>query len=345
MAGRRRRDDGAYDVDEVLDGLYTTPPSGFLARREELAMAARTAGRGAEARRIHEARRPTLAAWAANLLLRAQPEESHRFLELGEALRKAHQDLDPAGIKELSAQRRRIVAALTRQTADLALDAGQRLSDAVLNDVSATLQAVLADPDAADRWATGRLDSALVPPSGFPSGPAPEGAVRSGPSSSGESAVRTGTPRPARTDELAPLRRERLTRARRTAEAAARRRDERRARHADAEAAVEQARDHHGRARREADEAEERVRQAREALPAAQRALRTAEEALQAAEEELREAQESVPQVRKALRSAAGEEKRAEERARTAADALSRAEQEARRAAREAERLEPSAEE
>ncbi|MEU1518713.1 hypothetical protein ABZ490_42355 [Streptomyces sp. NPDC005811] len=314
MAGRRGRGGEATEdveaVEAVLDGLYTTPPSGFVARREELAMAARTAGRTADARRIHGARRPTLAAWAANLLLRSRPEESHRFLELGQALRRAHRDLDPAAVRELSDQRRRIVAALTRRTADLALDAGQRLSAAVLTEVTATLQAVLADADAADRWATGRLDSALVPPSGFPAGAAPEAAVRHGPPHSRRTDPRrTHSPRTdsPRADELARRRRERLDRARAAADAAARERDERRAEHTDAEAAVQRARDDHGRARREAEDAEEALRRAQEAL-----------------------------------RSAAEDERRAEERYRATGDALARAERDARRADREAERLTPA---
>ncbi|WP_460062763.1 hypothetical protein [Streptomyces sp. YKOK-I1] len=271
MAGRRGHEGGTEDVEALLDGLYTTPPSGFVARREELALAARTAGRTEDARRIHGARRPTLAAWAANLLLRSRPEESRRFLELGQALRRAHRDLDPAAVRELSDQRRRIVAALTRRTADLALDAGQRLSAAVLTEVTATLQAVLADADAADRWATGHLDSALVPPSGFPARAAPERAVHRNPPHPPRTA-------PPRTDELARRRRERLARARAVADATARERDERRAEHTDAEAAVQRARDHHGRARREAEDAEEALRRAREALRSAAEEERRAEE-------------------------------------------------------------------
>ncbi|NEB19294.1 hypothetical protein G3I46_22785, partial [Streptomyces coelicoflavus] len=143
------RDAEAEAVERVLDELYGTPPSAFVARREERAAAARTDGRKEDARRIHAARRPTLAAWAANLLARSRPEETRRFLELGQALREAHRTLDAAGLKELSAQRRRIVAALSRQAAQLAGEAGQRLSQAAQREVESTLRAVLADPDAA----------------------------------------------------------------------------------------------------------------------------------------------------------------------------------------------------
>ncbi|MFF4658450.1 hypothetical protein [Streptomyces sp. NPDC001381] len=295
---------GTDDVEAVLDGLFTTPPSDFVARREQLAAAARTAGRDEDARRIHAARRPTLAAWAANLLLRSRPRESGQFLELGQALRKAHRELDPAAVRELSTQRRQIVAALSRQAAELALDAGHRLSDAVQNEVTATLQAVLADPDAADQWATGRLDGALTPPSDFPSGLAPRSAARRVPPRSSAPAPPA---RPAQNDELARRRREhreRLAQARRTAEAATRELHDRRAEHATAEGSAERAREARERAQQEVDEAEQRLRRTREALRAATR-----------------------------------DERQAEEDHRTAAEALARAERDARQAGREVERL------
>ncbi|MEU6657178.1 hypothetical protein ABZ904_49910 [Streptomyces sp. NPDC046900] len=61
-------------MEAALDELYTTPPPDFVSRREELAATAKAAGRVEDARRIHGARRPTRAAWAANLLLRSQPQ-------------------------------------------------------------------------------------------------------------------------------------------------------------------------------------------------------------------------------------------------------------------------------
>ncbi|NEC27281.1 hypothetical protein G3I20_12090, partial [Streptomyces sp. SID8111] len=107
-------------------------------------------------KRLRAARRPPLAAWAANLLRRSRPEEAERFLELGQALREAYTGLDAGGMKELSAQRRRLVGQLSRQAAGLAREAGHPLSDAVQRDVETTLDAVLTDPEAADAWATGR---------------------------------------------------------------------------------------------------------------------------------------------------------------------------------------------
>ncbi|MER6562248.1 hypothetical protein ABT300_31825, partial [Streptomyces sp. NPDC001027] len=226
--------DGADGVEQVLDALYTTPPSDFVTRREQEALAARSEGRADDARRIRAARRPTQAAWAANLLVRALPQESRRFLELGQALREAYRTLDADGVKELSEQRRGIVSALSRQAAELAHEAGHRLSDGVRQDVDATLRAVLADQDAADRWAAGRLESALTPPADFPAHSAHSagtvGTATGGRTGrAGAKAARAETPRPSsrsrRQDELGERRRrrqEQLEAARRRAAAAPR---------------------------------------------------------------------------------------------------------------------------
>ncbi|MDT0615829.1 hypothetical protein [Streptomyces lancefieldiae] len=309
--GHRRKtgDPHTEPVESVLDELYTTPPDDFVARREEHAAAARTSGRKEDARRIHAARRPTLAAWAANLLPHSRPEETRRFLELGQALREAHRTLDAAGLRELSAQRRRIVSALSGQAARLAREAGHHLSEAAQREVESTLRAVLADPDSADQWAGGRLTGSLTPPSEFPSGTAPAGPVprkRSPrPDSPGPS---TGT----RTrDELAERRRLRqveLARAEQVAEEASRKLSDRRAEQADAEASLRRANDEHDRARAELSAAEQRLREAHERLDLAERGRREAEEG-----------------------------------GRAAAEALARAERQARAAAREVDRLAPRA--
>ncbi|PAZ10012.1 hypothetical protein CLM62_43400 [Streptomyces sp. SA15] len=290
-------------MDAVLDELYATPPPAFVSRREELAAEARTAGRVEDARRIHAARRPTLAAWAANLLLRSRPDESEQFLQLGRALREAYRTLDAGGIKELSEQRRRIVSGLSRQAAQLAREAGHRLSDMAQQDVESTLRAVLADQDAADRWATGRLENALTPPSAFASGTA----ATAGPP---HKPPRPAPPPPSRTqakDELAERRRQKqqqLDQARREAKAAQQRLRDRRAEQADADTSLRRAREGYDQARQQVSAAEQQLRQAREAL--------------QRADQEQREA---------------------EKRRHTAADALARAEQAAHEAAQEVKRL------
>ncbi|SOF02432.1 hypothetical protein SAMN05446589_9584 [Streptomyces sp. OV198] len=291
------------DVEAVLDELYTTPPSDFVDRREELAAAAKAAGHADDARRIHAARRPTLAAWAANLLLRSQPQESQRFLELGQALREAYRTLDAAGITELSEQRRTIVAALSRQAAQLAREAGHRLSDPVQQDVESTLRAVLTDPGAADRWAGGRLEGALTPPSDLPGTALPTGA----PQKPSRETAPEPSERTRAKDELAERRRqreERLDHARGAAEEAAQRLHDACTEQADAEAARQRARDRHDQAQQQLSAAEQQLQQAREEL-----------------------------------QRAGQEQQEAEERSHAAADAHARAQHDAREAEQEVKRL------
>jgi hypothetical protein len=295
------RGGGEPDVEAALDELYTTPPSGFVARRETLALAARTAGRVDDARRIRAARRPTLAAWAANLLLRSEPEESRQFLELGQALREAYDALDAESLKALSAQRRRVVSALSRQAAQLARDAGQRLSEPVQQDLEATLRAVLADPDAADQWAAGRLVGALTPPSEFRPDSAPA-ADRPGTRSSPAPSPRARTAK----DDLSERRRarqEQLARAREAADAAQQRLREERARQADIDAELQRTRERTEEARRRMSAVEEQLRQAREECRRAENEQREAEEHGRSAADALtraeRAAHETAQQVRR----------------------------------------------
>ncbi|MGW6554065.1 hypothetical protein ACWGBV_27815, partial [Streptomyces sp. NPDC055051] len=159
------------DVDEVTGALYGLRPSDFTAARDAYAAEARRADDPAAAKAIAALRRPPLGVWAANLLARERPEEAERFLALGEALREAHRTLDGDRLREASRQQHRLVAALVRTTAELAEQAGQPASDAVLADVERVLHAVLALPDVAGPWARGRLTAMPEAAVGFPAVP------------------------------------------------------------------------------------------------------------------------------------------------------------------------------
>ncbi|MFI9470250.1 hypothetical protein ACIHBQ_22645 [Streptomyces sp. NPDC052492] len=305
-----RREDGRAgpvdDVEAVLDELYALPPSDFVARREERAAAARTGRRAEDARRIHAARRPTLAAWAANLLRRSRPDEARQFLELGQALREAYATLDPSGLKELSAQRRRIVSELSRQAAQLARTAGHPLSDTVQRDVETTLRAVLADPEAAAVWDAGRVESVLTPPSEFGAEAVAAVPVRRDPA-------------PTRTSRAEPP-----AARRRKDEAAERRRAEREERAARAEARA----------------AEARLAERRDARAEAGVALERAGEREREAGERVAAVEEQLTQARTELERTRAELDEARERDSAAAEELAGAEQAAADAARRAERAE-----
>lgn len=145
------------DVEQIAAELYGMKPSEFIAARDAYAAQARQAGDKQTARRITELRRPTLAAWAANLIARNDPDETERFLRLGQALREAHRTLDPARLRELSHQQHQVITTLARNAVTLAEEAGQPVTEGVHQEVERTLRAVLADPATAEGWAAGCL--------------------------------------------------------------------------------------------------------------------------------------------------------------------------------------------
>jgi hypothetical protein len=164
--GTRKAVDGAGVVDEdtVLDELYGRTPDEFTAARDERARQAREAGDRDAAARIGALRRPVLAAWLANLLVRAHREEIDAFLELGAAMRSAQANLHGPELRELSGRRRRVIDALQRQARALAAEHGHPgIGEDALRDLQDTLAAALADPDAASALAGGRLSRPLHP--------------------------------------------------------------------------------------------------------------------------------------------------------------------------------------
>ena len=82
-------------------------------------------------------------------------------MELGQSLREAQRALDGDRLRDLSAQRRRLVAALTQEAQRLAAQAGQTVSAQVEREVQDTLEAALADQGMADAVRSGRLTKAL----------------------------------------------------------------------------------------------------------------------------------------------------------------------------------------
>jgi hypothetical protein len=149
------------DLDAAADELYGLVPDRFTARRTELATEARSAGEADLAKEIGKLRRPTVVAWIVNALVRTHPGEIDRLLGLGDELRAAQRDLAGDAMRELSAQRRTVVADLVGRARSEAAGAGHRAGDGTLRDVQATLDAALADRNAGAAVRSGRLITAL----------------------------------------------------------------------------------------------------------------------------------------------------------------------------------------
>jgi len=149
------------NLEQVADELYALAPAAFTADRDEQAGRARAAGDAGLAGEIKKLRRPTVSAWLVNLLAREDSGQVDDLLELGRSLREAQQALDGDRLRELSAERRRLVAALTQEVQRLAADAGQAVSAQVEREVQDTLEAALADQGMADAVRSGRLTKPL----------------------------------------------------------------------------------------------------------------------------------------------------------------------------------------
>lgn len=141
------------------------------------------------AREIAKLRKPTVAAWLVNLLAIRRPELMSELAALSGELRAAQRELQGAQLRELSAQRRTVVAALIGEARTLAHQVGAQAGKLPLTEVEETLSAALADPEVAEQVRSGRLVRPVryagfgeVPRpqlrlvTGEAAGPAPEGA-------------------------------------------------------------------------------------------------------------------------------------------------------------------------
>lgn len=168
-------DGGGLDLDTIAVELYAVRPDEFVPERDEAVAKAREAGQRDLARAIGKLRRPTRAAWLANLLARERPDQLEGLLGLAAGLADAQRNLDGSALRALSSQRHRLVAAVAAEAGRLAAARHEPVGDGLLRDVQGILEAALADPAIADEVRSGRL-TRTVSYSGF--GPASEpGAV------------------------------------------------------------------------------------------------------------------------------------------------------------------------
>ena len=282
------------DVEQIADGLYGLPPPEFTAAREQAAARSRAAGDPATADRVHRLRRPTLAAWLANLLVREHPEELRGLLELASGLREAQARLDGDQLRELTQRRRAVVAALTSQAGQAATRAGLSVGEGPLGELEQTLQAALTDPAVADAVASGRLTSARNP--GSATGPGPRGSLPESRLSASRPRAPAGAPSRAAADRT-----RQLTEAQQLSARAAEQAEAAEAAAGKARAQLDQAAERRQRLREQIDQLSERLDQ-----------LRTDERRAAATERDARTRVESTDR----------EARRAGGRARDAADRL-----------------------
>ncbi|MWK38967.1 hypothetical protein GEV43_36380 [Actinomadura sp. J1-007] len=163
------------DFSSAAHELYGVAPDDFIETRKRLTREARDGGDAALAKRIGALRRPTVPAWAVNLLSRSAGEELGLLLDVGAEMRSAWSS--GGSIGGLEQRRGELVGLLVRRAGELAADAGHPLREQAVREVEDTLQAATVDGDAANDVREGRLDrprshTGFVP-AGFPTAPSP----------------------------------------------------------------------------------------------------------------------------------------------------------------------------
>ncbi|MDQ3709796.1 MAG: hypothetical protein M3387_10935 [Actinomycetota bacterium] len=156
-------------ADEV-DTLFTLVPDEFTAARDGLVKRLRAAGEREAAKTVAGLRRPKLAAWAVNHLVRCDRAAVEALLEAGAAVREQQRRLLSGAkapqLRAVSAARRAAIEELVAKAVAALAQHGVN-PQAHVGEITATLEAASADEQAARQVLAGRLSSPLAAPSGF----------------------------------------------------------------------------------------------------------------------------------------------------------------------------------
>jgi hypothetical protein len=140
-------------VESDVGDLFSVPPGRFVATRDRLAAAARDEGDRRRAGEISRLRRPTVSAWAVNLLALQAPDELGPLLDIGAELRTAW--AQGGGLGDAERRRSDLIARLVRRAA------GSPVRDGANREIEETLNAATVDPEAAEQVRAGRLTRPL----------------------------------------------------------------------------------------------------------------------------------------------------------------------------------------
>jgi hypothetical protein len=149
-----------------VDALYGLPLDRFVPERGALARSLRAAGRREEAEAVALLRKPSVAAWAVNQLVRTQSRSIAKLFDAGDALREAQASLlagrgDARALRAATSRERAAVDALATAARGLLIATGHQLSPGVIDRVVETAHAAAFDEDARQSVREGRLEREL----------------------------------------------------------------------------------------------------------------------------------------------------------------------------------------
>jgi hypothetical protein len=282
-----------------VDDLYGLALDRFIPERASLVRKLRSQGERERAASVGAVRKPSVAAWAVNQLVRTQRREVDALFAAGDALREAQAGVlagraDAGDLRSAAALERDAVDALVDTARGLLSSGGHELSAVTVERVAETLHAAALDDEARTQVGEGRLVRELrhVGLGAGLGGAAPAPPAQSTRPASG----RSGTPArgggaPAAGARDSAAERE-AARERKAAEAAQRR--EREEAHRQARALERDAARDLYRAQRALRTAQEREARAAEALRQSEAAVRDAEAGLDGAQAAHRQAEQRL---------------------------------------------------
>jgi hypothetical protein len=148
------------------EDLYGLPLDRFVPERAALVKALRAEKRREEAAEVAALRKPSVAAWAVNQLVRTQPKALQALFETGDNL--AHAQAQAAAgkgggdaMRDASRRQRDALAKLLEAAEGLLSSAGQGVSQATTERVGETFRAAANDEDARQQVAGGCLTREL----------------------------------------------------------------------------------------------------------------------------------------------------------------------------------------
>jgi hypothetical protein len=143
----------------IADELYGLPLEEFTPARDARAKELKAEKELAAA--VKKLKKPSVAAWVANLFVRREAEQVEQVIAVGAALREAQEGMDGAELRTLTRQRRQLTSAVTDQARGLAREEGLKVTQSVSDQVEATLTAAMIDPACAQAVRSGLLTAAL----------------------------------------------------------------------------------------------------------------------------------------------------------------------------------------
>lgn len=146
------------DLLEIADELYALPLGDFTPTRDARAKELKGTPLAAQVKAL---RKPSTAAWVVDLLVRREAAQVDQVLSVGAALREAQEAMSAGELRALTKQRRQVTAAVTTQARRIAAEEGLRVTEAVAEQVEATLTAAMVDAECGRAVRSGLLVSTL----------------------------------------------------------------------------------------------------------------------------------------------------------------------------------------